>query len=140
VRSAPAAAAPPPPFEQSTTAPPENLLGALAAQARPSLAQPLRGAQVREEGDAIVLEVQPDFFRFAETHLDEYLELVRKVSGRHRKVHIVSAEAAGAPPDAKPAEDERRKAREEAVGEPAVQEALDLFGGRVVDVRDAKSS
>jgi DNA polymerase-3 subunit gamma/tau len=139
-RSAPAAAAPPPPFEQSTTAPPENLLGALAAQARPSLQQPLRGAQVREEGDAIVLEVQPDFFRFAETHLDEYLELVRKVSGRHRKVHIVSAEAAGAPPDAKLAEDERKKAREEAVGEPAVQEALDLFGGRVVDVRDAKSS
>jgi hypothetical protein len=139
-RSAPAAAAPPPPFEQSTTAPPENLLGALAAQARPSLAQPLRGAQVREEGDAIVLEVQPDFFRFAETHLDEYLELVRKVSGRHRRVHIVSAGGAGAPPDAKPGEGERKKAREEAVGEPAVQEALDLFGGRVVDVRDAKSS
>ena len=123
------------------TAPPENLLGALTAQlqARPTLAQPLKGAQLREEGDALVLEVQADFFRLAETHLDEYLDLVRKVSGRTRKVRIVSAEAAPAP-GAAVEEDQRKKARDEAVGEPAVQEALDLFGGRVVDVRDVKTS
>jgi DNA polymerase-3 subunit gamma/tau len=143
--AAPAAASnavPAPAFEPTTTAPAENLLGALAAQAqaRPSLAQPLKGAQLREEGDALVLEVQPDFFRLAETHLDEYLELVRKVSGRARKVHIVAAETAPAPGAEAPKEDERRKARDEAVGEPAVQEALDLFGGRVVDVRESKPS
>jgi DNA polymerase-3 subunit gamma/tau len=151
-KAAPAAPPPPaavpamheamaPPFEASTTAPPENLLGALTAQlqARPTLAQPLKGAQIREEGDSLVLEVQADFFRLAETHLDEYLDLVRKVSGRTRKVRIVSAEAAplsAAAPD----EDRKKKARDEAVGEPAVQEALDLFGGRVVDVRDVKTS
>jgi DNA polymerase-3 subunit gamma/tau len=113
---------------------PDSLLGALAAQARPSLAQPLRGAQVREDGDAVILEVLPDFFRFAETHLDEYLELLRKVSGKTRKVRIVSAEAA-APSEPTPEEDQRRRQRDEAVGEPAVQEVLDLFGGRVVDVK-----
>jgi hypothetical protein len=95
---------------------------------------------VREEGDVVVLEVQPDFFRFAETHLDEYLDLVRKVSGRARKVRIVAAEQpeAAAAPSAD--EQERRRTRDEAVGERAVQEALDLFGGRVVDVRDSKLS
>jgi DNA polymerase-3 subunit gamma/tau len=135
-------AVPAPAFEPTITAPAENLLGALAAQAqaRPSLAQPLKGAQLREEGDALVLEVQPDFFRLAETHLDEYLDLVRKVSGRARKVRIVAAETADAPAADAPKEDERRKARDEAVGEPAVQEALDLFGGRVVDVRESKPS
>ena len=35
-----------------------------------------------------------------------------------------------------PEDDRRKKARDEAVGEPVVQEALDLFGGRVVDVRE----
>ena len=140
--AAPPAVSPAPTFEPSSTATPENLLGALAAQARPSLAQPLKGALVREEGDAVVLEVQPDFFRFAETHLDEYLDLVRKVSGRPRKVHIVSAEAAAAAAAASPSpeEEQRRRARDEAVGEPAVQEVLDLFGGRVVDVRESKTS
>jgi DNA polymerase-3 subunit gamma/tau len=130
--AAPATAPPAPPAAASA---PDNLLGALAAQARPSLAQPLRGAVVREEGDSVVLEVQPDFFRFAETHLDEYLDLVRKVSGRSRKVHIVSAEAPPAPAAARAEEDERRRQRDEAVGEPAVKEMLDLFGGRVVDVK-----
>ncbi|HVR71071.1 MAG TPA: DNA polymerase III subunit gamma/tau [Vicinamibacteria bacterium] len=135
-------AVPAPALEPTLTAPAENLLGALAAQAqaRPSLAQPLKGAQLREEGDALVLEVQPDFFRLAETHLDEYLDLVRKVSGRARKVRIVAAETAGAAAADAPKEDERRRARDEAVGEPAVQEALDLFGGRVVDVRESKPS
>jgi DNA polymerase-3 subunit gamma/tau len=136
-RTAPAAT---PPDPLPAPAGPAELLGALTAQARPSLAQPLRGARVREEGDAIVLEVQPDFYRLAESHLDEYLELLRKVSGRPRKVRIVSAEApvAAAAPSAD--EEQRRRTRDEAVGEPAVQEALDLFGGRVVDVRDSKLS
>jgi DNA polymerase-3 subunit gamma/tau len=119
-----------------------GLLSAMTAQARPSLAQPLRGAQVREEGDVVVLEVQPDFFRLAETHLDEYLELVRKVCGRACKVRIVSADVTPAPgrEDPPAAEEKRQKMMDEAVGDPAVQVALDLFGGRVVDVREAKAS
>jgi DNA polymerase-3 subunit gamma/tau len=143
-RTAPPPTAPPPGSAGSLPAPagPTDLLGALAAQAqaRPSLAQPLRGAQVREEGDAVVLEVQPDFYRLAESHLDEYLDLLRKVSGRPRKVRIVPAEAPVAAAAPSPAEEQRRRTRDEAVGEPAVQEALDLFGGRVVDVRDSKLS
>ena len=34
----------------------------------------------------------------------------------------------------------RQRLREEAENEPAVREALDLFEGRVVDVREAKPS
>jgi hypothetical protein len=40
-------------------------------------------------------------------------------------------------PKVDPQDDKRRKLREEAEREPAVQEALDLFDGRVVDVREA---
>ena len=106
--------------------------GALAAQARPSLAQPLRGAQAREEGDTLVLEVQPDFCRLAATHVDEYRDLARKACGRPRKVRIGAGRGAA---DAAAAALARRGASagvpDEAVREPAVQEALDLFGGKV---------
>jgi len=45
---------------------------------------------------------------------------------------------AGEPEVASP-ERKRQQLIEEASREPAVQEALDLFGGRVVDVRETKS-
>ena len=46
-----------------------------------------------------------------------------------------------APPAAPaPEEDRRQQLREEAQKEKAVQEALDLFDGRVLDVREAKPS
>ena len=114
------------------------------AQARPSLAQPLRAARARQEGDALVLEFAPDFFRMADEHADEYRDLARKASGRPLKVKIVSAAAAAAEAvtgetEASAPERKRQRLMEEASREPAVQEALDLFGGRVVDVRETKS-
>jgi hypothetical protein len=42
-------------------------------------------------------------------------------------------------PEAPSPERKRQRLIEEASREPAVQEALDLFGGRVVDVRETKS-
>jgi DNA polymerase-3 subunit gamma/tau len=117
------------------------------AQARPSLAQPLRAARARQEGETLVLEFTPDFSVFADLHADEYRELARKASGRPLKVKIVSADAVPAPAEvaaggaAETTSPERKRQRlmEEASREPAVQEALDLFGGRVVDVRETKS-
>jgi DNA polymerase-3 subunit gamma/tau len=114
------------------------------AQARPSRAQPLRAARARQEGDALVLEFAPDFFRMADEHADEYRDLARKASGRPLKVKIVSAAAAAAAAvtgetEASAPERKRQRLMEEASREPAVQEALDLFGGRVVDVRETKS-
>jgi DNA polymerase-3 subunit gamma/tau len=112
------------------------------AQARPSLAQPLRSARAREEGGVLVLDFPPDISAFADLHVDEYRDLARKASGRPLKVKITStssaAEAAG--PEAETASPERKRQRlmEEASREPAVQEALDLFGGKVVDVRETK--
>jgi DNA polymerase-3 subunit gamma/tau len=108
-------------------------------QARPSLATPLRSAAAREEGDVLVLEFGADWAAFASLHADEYRELARKASGRPLKVKVASAAAPAAAP-AEASETERRKQRllEEAGREPAVQEALDLFGGRVVDVRETK--
>ena len=117
------------------------------AQARPSLAQPLRSARAREEAGVLVLEFPSDISAFADLHADEYRDLARKASGRPLKIKIVAASAAAATPESatEPAgaapspERARQRLMEEASREPAVQEALDLFGGRVVDVRENKS-
>ena len=108
-------------------------------QARPSLAQPLRGARVALEGDRLTLEVPSDFAAFAALHADEYRGLARKAAGRALDVRFEEATAGEASPPEPSAEDVRQqRLREEAEKEPAVQEALDLFDGRVVDVREAK--
>jgi DNA polymerase-3 subunit gamma/tau len=112
-------------------------------QGRPSLAAPLRSAGVRLESDTLVIEVPADFVAFATMHADEYRDLAKKAAGRNIHVRL---SAGGVPPtegpagSAPPKEDRRQKLREEAEKEPAVQEALDLFDGRVVDVREAKAS
>jgi DNA polymerase-3 subunit gamma/tau len=114
------------------------------AQARPSLAQPLRSARAREEGGVLVLEFPPDISAFADLHAEEYRDLARKASGRPLKVKIAAAAVAGTPATGQTAtetsspEGKRQRLLEEASREPAVQEALDLFGGRVVDVRENK--
>jgi hypothetical protein len=107
------------------------------AATRPSLAQPLRGAQARLDGETLMLDVAPDFSTFASMHAEDYRELARKAAGRPLKVQVGAAPAAEAqaPP---PAEAKKRRLMEEAAREPAVQEALDLFGGKVVEVRENK--
>jgi hypothetical protein len=72
-------------------------------------------------------------------HLGEYRDLAKKAAG-HAVTVAIEAGAAVEEAPAEPSEDEIRqqRLREEAEKEPAVQEALDLFDGRVVDVREAK--
>jgi DNA polymerase III subunit gamma/tau len=124
---------------------PDAVLQAMVsqAQARPSLAQPLRSARARQDGETLVLEFTPDFSVFADLHADEYRDLARKATGRPTKVKITSGAAAPEAPAGQPevasTERKRQQLIEEASREPAVQEALDLFGGRVVDVRETKS-
>jgi hypothetical protein len=111
-----------------------------AAQSRPSLLQALRGATAQIQGDTLVLEVPADFGAFAAMHLDEYRELLGKVGGKGMKLRIGASAALPldvAPPT--PAEVRRERLMKEAQKEPAVQEALDLFDGRLVDVREAKT-
>jgi DNA polymerase-3 subunit gamma/tau len=122
--------------------PADGAAGILAAMiglaaTRPSLAQPLRGAQARLDGETLMLDVAPDFSTFASMHAEDYRELARKAAGRPLKVRVGAAPAAEAetPP---PAEAKKRRLMEEAAREPAVQEALDLFGGKVVEVRENK--
>jgi hypothetical protein len=107
------------------------------AAARPSLAQPLRGAQARLDGDTLALDVAADFSTFASMHADDYRDLARKAAGRPLKVQVGVAPAAEEQA-APPAEAKKRRLMEEASREPAVQEALDLFGGKVVEVRENK--
>jgi len=146
--SAPASAPPLEPAVAVTPAAPEGeldaLLAAMAAQTRPSLGQALRGARAWTEGEAmLVIEVAPDFAGFAATHVDEYRELARKVGGRPFSVRITAAGSLRGPGDGAtaaasapaPEEEKRQQAVEQATREPAVQEVLDLFNGRVVDVR-----
>ncbi len=130
----------------SSTAPgsAESLLAAMIGlcPGRPSLAAALRSAAARLEGDTLAIEVSEDFLAFATMHADELRDLARRSSGRSLVLKIA---AGGASPSAdpavrEPAEDRRQTLREEAEKEKAVQEALDLFDGRVVDVREAKTS
>jgi len=112
------------------------------AQTRPSLLQPLRAARVEIDGDTLSLGVTPDFAAFAETHLDEYQELARKASGRRLKVKLATTAAPDVEeePQAAPssAEIKRERLMKEAAREPAVQEVLELFNGKIVDVREAE--
>ncbi len=118
----------------------EGMLG--LCPSRPSLAAPLRAATARVEGQTLVLAVPPDFVTFARLHSDEYRDLARKAAGRPLAITVeVGTPPGPAEETAESGEDVRRqRLREEAESEPAVQEALDLFEGRVVDVREAKPS
>jgi DNA polymerase-3 subunit gamma/tau len=122
---------------------PDDLLAALleACRARPSLAQPLRGATARLEGDLLILEVAPDFVTFAGMHQDEYRDLAKSAAGRTLKVQIGSGIVVPEAPSEPSVEDVRKeRLRQEAAKEPAVQEALDLFDGKLLEVRETKPS
>jgi DNA polymerase-3 subunit gamma/tau len=119
----------------------ELLAGMLSrAASRPSLAQALRGAEARLEGDLLVLSVTSDFLALARTHAEEYQDLATKAAGRTVKVRIELALGAEKSTAVAPTAAALRKERliAEATQESAVQEVLDLFGGKVVDVREAK--
>jgi DNA polymerase-3 subunit gamma/tau len=150
-RADPAAAARPearavePAPEAAPSGSAEAILQAMiaACSGRPSLAAPLRSAQARLEQDALVLGVAADFAAFVKVHADEYKELARAAAGRPLAVEVDARPAARAERD-EPAPDEtaqkRQRLREEAAREPAVQEALDLFDGRLQAVREAQPS
>jgi hypothetical protein len=133
---------PPPPCPPPSPGPADGAAGSrvamILAAARPSLAQPLRGARARLDDDMLTLEVGADFSTFASMHGDDYRELARKAAGRALKVQVNAAAAAEADTPPAPAEVKKRRLIEEASREPAVQEALDLFGGKVVEVRESK--
>jgi DNA polymerase-3 subunit gamma/tau len=109
---------------------------------RPTLAQPLRGATPRLEGGTLILSVAPDFMVLAEAHADEYREIAATLVGRPQAVRFVSgaamtspreADEAPVPPSSEPAA--TGELEQEALRQPAVQEVLDLFGGKVLGVR-----
>ncbi|HET7747025.1 MAG TPA: hypothetical protein VFM29_06965, partial [Vicinamibacteria bacterium] len=98
-------------------------------------------ASVTEAGGSIVLEVASDFAAFATMHADEYRDLARKALGRPVKVEVRAGAAATAGPaegaaPAAPPPGRKKELLDQASREPAVQEALDLFNGKVVDVRE----
>jgi hypothetical protein len=134
VAPAASAGAPAPPAAADDDA--GTLLAAMLAAARPSQLAALRTARVRLEGASLVLSVAPDFLTFAQMHVDEYQDLARKAAGRPLQVRVVPGEA---PEPAAPSPEEVKKERllREAQREPAVQEALDLFGAKVVGVRES---
>jgi DNA polymerase-3 subunit gamma/tau len=138
-RATPPAAEPPP--TPATTAAPstaDGWLSAMRSRCRPSVAQSLRDARAREEGDTLVLEVPADFAVFASSHMQEYQDLARLAAGRPLKVRIVATEAAAPAEAENPGERRRQQLMADVSRDPAVQEALDLFGGRVVDVRESE--
>ena len=150
VRAAPAAARAtvaetPAPIEEPRAPAAAGSAGAVLAtmlslsQSRPSLAAPLRAAVARQDGETLVLELPPDFLTFAREHAEDYRALAKKAAGRTLALRIDAGAAAASAALEQPSPEtaKRQKLREEAEKEPAVQEALDLFDGRVVDVREA---
>ena len=90
-----------------------------------------------------MLEFAPDFAAFADLHAGRVPRAGAQGAGRPLKVKMRVGRrggpaAAAAEPERAVAERKRQRLIEEASREPAVQEALDLFGGKVVDVREAK--
>ncbi len=147
VRPAPAARAetialPSPPPKAATPGSAEAVLAAMvqAAQSRPSLLQALLGAAARFDGDTLALEIPADWSAFAAMHEGEYRDLATKAAGRAVKLRMGAGAAPGPEEAMAPSSAEVRRERllKEAQKEPAVQEALDLFDGRLVDVREAK--
>ena len=140
-------AAPPQREADPATAPPASAPAGSAAaivaamiglcQGRPSLAAPLRAAAASAQGDTLVLELPSDFLAFARAHAQDYQALARQVAGRALALRLEAGAAAPVVEAPTPEAEKRQKLREEAEKEPAVQEALDLFDGRVVDVREA---
>jgi DNA polymerase III gamma/tau subunit len=112
---------------------------ALAAS-RPSLVQPLRTATARLRQDELVLTVAKDFRAFAEMHADEYRDLARQALGRAVTVKLDAAHEEEAPTVPSSVEDVRRQElMERARQEPAVQQALEMFDGRIADVREDRA-
>jgi DNA polymerase III subunit gamma/tau len=110
------------------------------AAARPSLVQSLRGAEAVLDEKTLTLRVRPDFAAFADMHADEYRELAQRALGRKVQVRVVAGEH-GKETEEASAEETRRAARAAAAQqEPAVRDALDIFGGRIVDVRENGSN
>ena len=115
------------------------------AATRPSLVQPLRGARLASTGATLTLEVAADFvaLRRACTWTStaswprKAVGAAPEGRGDRGRGRPPAEEAAARSESAGPAK--RERLMKEAAREPAVQEALDLFGGSVVDVRDAKS-
>ncbi|MFI4943700.1 MAG: DNA polymerase III subunit gamma/tau [Burkholderiales bacterium] len=129
----------PPP--RAASGPAETLLQAMLdlCQSRPTLAATLRSAAVRFQGEILVLELPPDFAQLASAHADDYKALASKAAGRTVTLQFASVSVqTEAPVAASPDVVKKQRLREEAEKEQAVQEALDLFDGRVVDVREAK--
>jgi DNA polymerase III subunit gamma/tau len=139
----PVASAPPPPAAPAPTPAPSggpgDLLSAMIAAAakRPSLLQGLRLAQAQVEGDTVRLTMPPPFAQMAEDHIDEYRQLASQAAGRPLKVQIgMGGAVATAEPEPAPVDTRRQSLMQQAAREPVVQEAMELFGGRLVNVRE----
>jgi hypothetical protein len=109
-----------------------------AAAKRPSLLQALRSAQAELEDDVLKLTVPGEFAIMAEMHVDEYRQFASQAAGRPLKVKITAGGSVSSEPEQPtPAEVQRQDLMQRASSEPVVQEALELFGGRLVDVRES---
>ena len=106
-RASVAAAPPPKPVvaerpavvDEPRAAAPAGSAGAVLAamlgqcQSRPSLAAPLRAATARQDGDALVIELPPDFLTFAREHTEDYRALARTAAGHTLSLRIEAATA-----------------------------------------------
>jgi hypothetical protein len=106
------------------------------AAGRPSLIQPLRAAEPQQDDKTLTLTVAPHFVPLAEIHADEYRDLARRALGRNVQVRFVAGTGADEADGESPEEARNKELMAQAEQEPAVQESLEIFGGRLVSVRE----
>ena len=106
-------------------------------QGRPSLAAPLRGRHREPAGRHAGARAAVRLPRVRAGPRPGVPALARQAAGRALALRIEAGAVAPVVETPTPEAERRQKLREEAEKEPAVQEALDLFDGRVVDVREA---
>jgi hypothetical protein len=103
------------------------------AGGRASLIQPLRQAEATLKREALTLAIPADFLAFAQMHADEYRDLAKQAAGKTVRVSFEPRVER-----LEPAADEQHKQqlRAQVEQEPAVQEVLQIFEARIVDVRE----
>jgi DNA polymerase-3 subunit gamma/tau len=111
-----------------------RILAAMLADARPSLAGPLRGAQATLAGDTLTLDVAADLRAMAEAHAEDYHAMAIKAVGRRVKVKFAGAPGVEHDAEGAPSAPEKRQT-ELPTPSPQVQEILDMFNGKIVGVR-----
>ena len=125
--------------EDPSTPPPivYDRLCALAQEQNRGLFAALEGGRLvaREEGRIQIELATSVAARRLETRIGELEEVCERFFGRPTRVTLATKESPAAGPDPGPADDRALRKRKEALSHPNVNQALEILGGEIVEIR-----